>query len=247
MRKILTALLCSIVFVAGINYTAIADYLATAGSGLTFGSVDLAGIKFPAFLVCDFTTAKQCAAVKAASTAAAQTDPAVVDRNPDVGTIGDVAWTSGNGTVIAILKAIVGAINSAIAAGTNMIGFVGLQANTTGGCTPTHVLSAASTNSTNIKASAGTVCSITIVQNTATAADFRFYDSASAPTCSSGTGVVANYGVQANTSSPGLSPNLGPFGLLFSTGIGFCLTAYDGTDTNNSNSVTGIQIDIAYK
>jgi hypothetical protein len=33
----------------------------------------------------------------------------------------------------------------------------------------------------------------------------------------------------------------------FDTGIGFCLTAYDGTDTNNTASVTGIQINLGYK
>jgi hypothetical protein len=122
-----------------------------------------------------------------------------------------------------------------------------LTADATGGCTPTHVLSAATTNSTNIKNAAGTLCSVTIINNTATAADFRLYNLSSAPTCSSATGVVANYGIQANTTSPGLSPNLGTYGMNFDTGIGFCLTAYDGTDTNNTASVTGIQINLAYK
>jgi hypothetical protein len=72
-------------------------------------------------------------AVKAASTAAAQTDPAGVVRNPDLGTIGDAAWSSGNGTLIALSKAIAAfasttATNTgaAIPAGTNTIGNVGL-------------------------------------------------------------------------------------------------------------------------
>jgi hypothetical protein len=167
---------------------------------------------------------------------------------------------SGTGcSQIAIEKAIANAANGAIPAGTNLIGKVGidqttpgttngvsLQATATGGCTPTHYLSAASTNSTNVKNAAGTLCSVTIINNTATAANFRVYNTSSAPTCSSGTGVVANYGIQANTTSPGISPNLGPFGMALGTGISFCLTAYDGTDTNNSNSVTGIQINLAY-
>jgi hypothetical protein len=124
-----------------------------------------------------------------------------------------------------------------------------LVADPTGGCTPTHTLSAATTNSTNIKNAAGTLCSVTIINNTATAADFRLYNLSAAPTCSSATGVVANYGVQANTTSPGLSPNLGTYGLNFDTGIGFCLTNYDpaNIDTANSASVTGIQINLAYK
>jgi hypothetical protein len=63
------------------------------------------------------------AAVKAASTAAAQTDPAFVVRNPDVGTTSDSAYTgSGTASVIAALKGIYTGITSAIPAGTNVIG-----------------------------------------------------------------------------------------------------------------------------
>ena len=63
--------------------------------------------------VCDGSAAAQCAAVKAASTAAAQTDPALVARNPDLGTIGDSAYTgSGNATAIAALKGIFSGIAS---------------------------------------------------------------------------------------------------------------------------------------
>jgi hypothetical protein len=157
------------------------------------------------------------------------------------------AATSANqSTEITSLASIASNTGAAIPAGTNNIGNVGLAAGATGGCTPTHYLSAASTNSTNVKNAAGTLCSITIINNTTTAADLRIYNTSSAPTCSSATGVVANYGIQANTTSPGLSPNLGPFGLALGTGISFCLTAYDGTDTNNSNSVTGIQINLGY-
>jgi hypothetical protein len=61
-------------------------------------------------------------AVKAASTAAAQTDPAAVVRNADVGTTSDSAYTGGTGSVIAILKGLYTGITSAIPAGTNVIG-----------------------------------------------------------------------------------------------------------------------------
>jgi hypothetical protein len=64
--------------------------------------------------------------VKAASTAAAQTDPAAVVRNSDLGTISDTAWSgSGNGTSIAIEKAIEANTAAAVPAGTNLIGNVG--------------------------------------------------------------------------------------------------------------------------
>ena len=78
---------------------------------ITDGSGNFVGM----FGVCDGAAAAQCAAVKAASTAAAQTDPALVVRNPDLGTIGDAAWTSGNGTVVGLLKAAVNGINAGVA------------------------------------------------------------------------------------------------------------------------------------
>lgn len=65
--------------------------------------------------VCDGTAAAQCAAVKAASTAAAQTDPALVERNPDLGTIADSAYAgSGNSTAIAALKGIYGFVSAPV-------------------------------------------------------------------------------------------------------------------------------------
>lgn len=48
------------------------------------------------------------------------------------GSIGDAAWVSGNGTTIALLKAAVGGINGAIAAGANVIGKVGIDQTTPG-------------------------------------------------------------------------------------------------------------------
>lgn len=126
MRKILTALLCSIVFVAGVNYQAIADYAATAGSGLTFGSVDLAGIKFPAFLICDFTTVKQCASVTASNAvkvdASATTQPVSAASLP----LPSGAATAANqATEISSLATIVTNTGAAIPAGTANIGNVG--------------------------------------------------------------------------------------------------------------------------
>lgn len=77
------------------------------------------------FAVCDGTAAANCASIKAASTAAAQTDPAVVVRNPDAGTISDTAYTgTGTGTENALLKAIYNAVVGSIPSGNNNIGVV---------------------------------------------------------------------------------------------------------------------------
>lgn len=90
MRKIFTALMCSVIIVAGINYKAIADYAATAGSGLLFRAFDAThgGTSLCA------AANTQCATVglinsagaeitKAGNTAAVA-DPAVVVSDPNV-------------------------------------------------------------------------------------------------------------------------------------------------------------------
>ncbi len=119
------------------------------------------------------------------------------------------------------------------------------SASATGGATPYHVASAASNNSTNVKNAPGTVYDLTIIQTTTTLGDFRFYDSASAPTCSSATGVVNNLPVQSNAISPGLHLNY-PAGKLFANGISFCYTGAIA-DNDNTNAATGVQIQIDYK
>lgn len=123
---------------------------------------------------------------------------------------------------------------------------VNMPASATGGGTPGHALSAATNNSTNVKASAGTLYSITIVNTTTTFADFRLYDTASAPTCSSATGAVENIPIQSNAVSPGIHLNFGPAGMAFTTGIGYCLTGANA-DNDNTNSVTGININYVFK
>lgn len=117
----------------------------------------------------------------------------------------------------------------------------------TGGATPYYLSggSAASTNSTNIKASAGTLYTLTVVSTSATLAYLRMYDSASAPTCSSATGAVHSYPIPASTTGAGLTITF-PVGELYASGIGYCLTG-GGTSTDNTNATTGIYINASYK
>ena len=124
-------------------------------------------------------------------------------------------------------------------------GNVTLQANATGGCTPGHILSGASNNAANIKNAAGTLCSLTWLQTTATLMDIRFYDTSSSPTCSSSTGVVANFVVAANTTSPVGSIYLGAYGMKFSSGISICITGANA-DNDNTSAVTGLNVNYSY-
>jgi hypothetical protein len=121
-----------------------------------------------------------------------------------------------------------------------------LAAAATGGATPGHILSAASNNATNIKASAGTLSELSILQTTTTLMDVRLYDTATTPTCSSATGVVANYVVQSNAVSPGMTIPLGPFGKAFVNGIGICITGANA-DNDNTSAVTGLNVNYSFK
>jgi hypothetical protein len=108
--------------------------------------------------------------------------------------------------------------------------------------TPYYLTSAASTNSTNVKASAGTLHMVHLTNTTATTYYLRLYNLASAPTCSSATGFVKTVPVLA-TSSNGYTLTVGE---TFATGIGFCFTGGSGS-TDNTNAATGIMIAMDYR
>lgn len=111
--------------------------------------------------------------------------------------------------------------------------------------TRAHYLSAASTNSTSVKASAGAVYSIVAVNTTATLYYLKFYDKAAAPTCASDT-VVMTIPVPASATG-GPPVQVSPqFGIGFANGIGFCLTG-GLADNDNTNAASGVAINIVYR
>jgi hypothetical protein len=125
-------------------------------------------------------------------------------------------------------------------------GPVNLAAAAIGGATGGTILSAASDNATSVKASPGTLASVTWLQTTTTLMDVRFYDTASTPTCSSATGMKLNFVVQSNAVTPGATFNFGPFGIAFTSGIGVCIT---GANANNddTSAVLGLNLIYGYK
>jgi len=165
------------------------------------------------------------AAVKAASTAATATDPALVVAVSPNNTV--AATQSGTWTVQP-----------------------GNTANTTPwlitaqAATPVHYLSTASTNATNVKAAAGTLHSITAVNTTATIYYLKIYDKATAPTCGTDT-PVQTYPVPASATGAGLTVNPFP-GFAFTSGIGFCLTG-GIADADTASAATGVAINLGYR
>lgn len=88
--------------------------------------------------------------------------------------------------------------------------------------TGARLISAASTNATSLKASAGTLYSVTAVNLNAAVRYLKFYNKASAPTVGSDT-PVATIPIPASTTGAGFTISL-PFGFDFSTGIAYALT-----------------------
>jgi hypothetical protein len=120
-------------------------------------------------------------------------------------------------------------------------------ATATGGATPSNYIAAASNNSTNLKASAGTVYSVLLINNTATEKFVRLYDSASAPTCTSATGVVFYSPIPANsTTGAGFVVPM-PVGMTFANGIGWCITGASGTTDNTSTAAGDVVMNVTYK
>jgi len=81
------------------------------------------------------------------------------------------------GTITAVTS-----LTNALPTGTNTIGNVGIIPRTTGGLTTYHLVSAATTNLVNIKASAGQLFGWYIYNSNAAARKVAFHNSASAPT-----------------------------------------------------------------
>lgn len=112
---------------------------------------------------------------------------------------------------------------------------------------PFHLISAATDNSTLIKAGVHIVTSITAVNTTTTMYYLKFYDKATAPTCGSDT-VQLTYPVPfgASNSGGGIVVPLPPPGIGFNNGLGICLVA-GIADNDDTSAATGLAISIGYQ
>lgn len=178
----------------------------------------------------------------------------------DVATVAGTAASTGNGTVDAgTLRVNLTSNGTGVIAATQSGTWTvqpGNTANTTawltqpvsgttGGASPARLISAASTNGTNMKASAGTLYSVTGINTTATKYYLKFYNSAGTPTCNSDTVVWGPFPVPASTDGNGFGVSL-PVGLAFATGIAYCLTG-GSADNDNTSAATGVFLNFTFK
>ena len=111
-----------------------------------------------------------------------------------------------------------------------------------------NILSAASTNATNCKASAGNFYGYEVFNTTTTIYYLRLYNASSGPTCSSATGFIRTIPIPpANAAGQaGGAISNQTFPVNYGTGIGYCITGGSGS-TDNTNAATGVFGEIRYK
>lgn len=100
------------------------------------------------------------------------------------------------------------------------------------------LISAASTNATSLKASAGTLYTLYAVNLNAAVRYVKFYNKASAPTVGTDT-PVATFPIPASTTGAGFAIDLGP-GFDFATGIAYATTT--GAADSDTGAVAANEI-----
>lgn len=149
---------------------------------------------------------------------------------------GQAGVQGGSGTSTALTQRVVLATDVALPAGTNALGHVIADPATTGGLTTFHLESAATTNATVVKASAGQLYGWYIYNSNAAARKVAFHNTASAPTA--GASIFFTLVIPAASGANAFSP----IGIAFSTGI--AITTVTGLADNNATAVAADDLNI---
>lgn len=154
------------------------------------------------------------------------------------------AFTSGTATVWlnASLSPSMATLAEPLPVGTNTIGKVSVNNSTTGGLTTFTLISAATTNATSVKASAGTVYSLQASNTGAAVAFLKLYNLATAPTV--GTSVAVK--TLIIPIGGGIVMNGNDIGLNFSTGIAIATTGIASTADTTAVAVNQVVVNIDY-
>ncbi len=120
-----------------------------------------------------------------------------------------------------------------------------LSSTTTGGATPGKLVSAASTNATSVKASAGTLYMLTASNTNAAARYLKIYNKASAPTV--GTDVpVYTFLIPGSSTGAGTNIPLPAQGIALGTGFALALTTGAADADTGAVAASEIVVNYAY-
>lgn len=117
---------------------------------------------------------------------------------------------------------------------------------TSGGCLMSKLVSAASTNATSLKASAGQLYMVTASNINASARYLKFYNKASSPTVGTDTPVLT-FLIPGNASGAGTNIPVPDTGLAFGTGIAYAITTGATDADTGAVAANDIIVNIAYK
>jgi hypothetical protein len=115
---------------------------------------------------------------------------------------------------------------------------------TSGGLSKFHLVAAASTNATNVKASAGQVFCITAFNLNAAARYLKFHNTSGTPTA--GSGVTDTFMIPGNTAGAGVVINIDK-GIAFGTGIGISIVTGIADSDATAVAASEIVVNIYYK
>jgi hypothetical protein len=119
---------------------------------------------------------------------------------------------------------------------------LGILPLTAGGLSPFRLVSAGSTNATNIKASAGQLYNIVASNVNASPRFIHTYNNAGSPTCNAS---IVNTFLIPGSVTGGLTPVVVPVGVAHTTGIAICITtANDGTGDVGAGDIV---LNVMYK
>lgn len=118
-----------------------------------------------------------------------------------------------------------------------------LYAHTAGGYTPGMLISAATTNATNVKASAGKLGFCVVTNINAAVRYLKFYNTAAAPTVGTDVPVLV-FAIPGATTGGGIAVPIPPQGLNFTTGLSFALTT--GVATADTGAVAANELVVSY-
>ena len=130
----------------------------------------------------------------------------------------------------------------ALVAGTAAVGTVLQTASTT-----FHALSAATTNATSVKGSAGVVTGFTLTNTNAAARSFKLFNKVAAPVAGTDTPVKTVVVPGGTPTAPGVAALAHPVGLTFPLGIGFAVTGLLADLDATAVTANDLVIDLDYR
>jgi hypothetical protein len=172
-----------------------------------------------------------------------------VDLNKVAGT----ATATGNGTASAGCQRVTIAsdntafpVNATLQTGSNLAGRVNPEPQTANGLSVSRTLSAASTNGTSVKASAGQVYSVYCHNTNASPRFLKLYNKASAPTVGTDTPVLT-LPIPGNAAGAGFVLDTGGMGIAFGTGIALAITTGVADADTGAVAANEVVVNLLYK